>query len=69
MIYIKGFIPNEINMKSQLVIYPAMLALLFTGCDEEKVDATDESNEAQNEASNVPRENDTLTTRSELNEK
>ena len=46
-------------MKSQLVIYPAMLAMLFTSCDENKVDGTEDSIEAQNETSGAAHEEDT----------
>ena len=46
-------------MKSQLVIYPAMLAMLFTACDENKVDATEDSIEAQNEMNGAAHEEDT----------
>jgi len=46
-------------MKSPLIIYPAMLALLFTACDEKKVNATEESFEAQDEISGPLHEQDT----------
>jgi hypothetical protein len=44
-------------MKSPLIIYPAMLALLFTACDEKKADATEEGIEAQNDLSGALHEN------------
>lgn len=47
-------------MKTQLIIYPAMLALLFAGCDEKKDDNANESViEAQNEISGEQHEDDT----------
>jgi hypothetical protein len=50
---------NHSNMKSPLILYPAMLALLLTACDEKKVNATEESIEAQNEMSGPVHEQDT----------
>lgn len=46
-------------MKTQLVIYPAMLVMLLTACGENKDNVTEESIEAQNEMSGEMHEDDT----------
>ncbi|SFA85588.1 hypothetical protein [Algoriphagus aquimarinus] len=46
-------------MKTQLVIYPAMIALLCMSCGEDKKDTYEESIEAQNEMSGPMHEGDT----------
>ena len=46
-------------MRTQLVIYPAMIACLSMSCGENKDDINSESIEAQNEISGEVHENDT----------
>lgn len=46
-------------MRTQLVIYPAMIACLSMSCGENKDDVNTESIEAQNEMSGAVHENDT----------